>query len=101
MATDGLTVRPPGDVVRPVAARELPLEDHWPSGPTRYEIKADGWRAVAAVLEEHRPVLVSRQGGAPGAMFPEVLEELRHSLGVLSLGDGDCCWWWRRRSRAG
>ncbi|TLS45668.1 DNA ligase [Streptomyces montanus] len=90
MGSDEVPVRPPVDVVRPVAARELPLEDHWPSGPTRYEIKADGWRAVAAVLEEHRPVLVSRQGGALSAMFPDVLEELRQ-LPVGTVLDGELC----------
>jgi ATP-dependent DNA ligase len=89
MASD-VTVRPPVEVVRPVTARELPAEGHWPSGPTRYEIKADGWRAVAGVLEEHRPVLFSRQGGALGDMFPEVLEELVR-LPVGTVLDGELC----------
>ncbi|WP_181800359.1 ATP-dependent DNA ligase [Streptomyces ipomoeae] len=90
MASEDVPVRPPLEVVRPVTARELPAEDHWPNAPTRYEVKADGWRAVAGVLEEHRPVLYSRQGGDLGPMFPEVLDELRH-LPVGTVLDGELC----------
>ncbi|MDW4910429.1 ATP-dependent DNA ligase [Streptomyces sp. ADMS] len=90
MASEDVPVRPPVEVVRPVTARELPAEDHWPNAPTRYEVKADGWRAVAGVIEDHRPVLFSRQGGNLGALFPEVLDELR-VLPVGTVLDGELC----------
>ncbi|MDQ1031311.1 ATP-dependent DNA ligase [Streptomyces umbrinus] len=90
MTSEDVPVRPPVDVVRPVMARELPAENHWPNGPTRYEVKADGWRAIAGVLEEHRPVLFSRQGGNLGPMFPEVLDELRN-LPIGTVLDGELC----------
>ncbi|WP_280910270.1 DNA ligase [Streptomyces sp. SAI-208] len=90
MARENVPVRPPVDVVRPVTARDLPAEDHWPGGRTRYEVKADGWRAVAGVLEEHRPVLYSRQAGDLGAMAPEVLDEL-HEMPVGTVLDGELC----------
>ncbi|KOU33763.1 hypothetical protein [Streptomyces sp. WM6378] len=92
MGSDEVPVRPPVDVVRPVAVMDLPGEHHWASGPTRYEIKADGWRAVGAVLEEHRPVLLSRQGTNLAPHFPEVLEALRH-LPVGTVLDGEAVIW--------
>ncbi len=73
MAREDVPVRPPRDVVRPVTARDLPAKDYWPGTQTRYEVKADGWRTVAGVLEEHCPVLYSRQGGDLRAMAPEIL----------------------------
>lgn len=90
MGSDEVPVRPPVDLVRPTAVVDLPGENHWPSGPTRYEIKADGWRAVGAVLEEHRTVLVSRQGTNLAPHFPEVLEALRHCP-VGTVLDGELC----------
>ncbi|WP_162467256.1 hypothetical protein [Streptomyces cavernae] len=90
MAREDVPVRPPVEVVRPVTARDLPAEDHWPGAQTRYEVKADGWRAVAGVLEEHRPVLYSRQGGDLNAMAPEVLDEL-HDMPVGTVLDGELC----------
>ncbi|WP_331727998.1 hypothetical protein [Streptomyces sp. NBC_01176] len=62
----------------------------WPGAQTRYEVKADGWRAVAGVLEEHRPVLYSRQVGDLSAMAPEVLDELR-DMPVGTVLDGELC----------
>ncbi|WP_435245214.1 DNA ligase [Streptomyces tendae] len=90
MVSDEVPVRPPVDVVRPVAAPDVPGEHHWPSGPTRYEIKADGWRAVGAVLEEHRTVLLSRQGTNLAPHFPEILDALRHCP-VGTVLDGELC----------
>jgi ATP-dependent DNA ligase len=68
-------VPPPVDVVRPVTSTGLPSADQWPAG-LRAEVKLDGWRAVGGVLEEHRPVLYSREGNDLGPMFPEVLTAL-------------------------
>jgi ATP-dependent DNA ligase len=76
MSSDEVLVRPPIEVVRPVAVPTPPGEHDRPSGPTRYEIKADRWRAVGRVLEQHRPVLLSRQGSDLASHFPEVMDTL-------------------------
>jgi ATP-dependent DNA ligase len=52
--------------------------------------QTDGWRAVAGVLEEHRPVPYSRQGGDLGAICPEVLDEPR-GLPIGTVLDGEPC----------
>ena len=90
MAREDVPVRPPVDVVRPVTARDLPAEDHWPAPGPAMRPKADRRRAVAGVLEEHRPVLYSRQGGDLGALAPAILDEL-HDLPVGTVLDGELC----------
>ncbi|MFE5841999.1 hypothetical protein ACFQ7N_10170 [Streptomyces niveus] len=90
MASDDVPVRPPVPVVRPVAAAAVP-DERWPAGgATQYTAKLDGWRAVGAVLEDHRAVLVSREGGRLEGYFPDVVE----ALAVLPVGtvvDGEIC----------
>ena len=79
-------VRPPVDVVRPVTSTGLPPEQG-PAG-LRAEVKLDGWRAVGGVLEEHMPVLYSREGNDLGPMFPEVLTALaRCAVGTVVDGE--------------
>jgi len=76
-------------VVRPAAAPTIPGEHHWPGAATRYEIKADGWRAVGFRLED-RVLLLSRQGRSLAAEFPDVVGALR-PLPVGTVVDGELC----------
>ncbi|MGW3313880.1 ATP-dependent DNA ligase [Streptomyces sp. NPDC001073] len=84
-------VRPPVDVVRPVAAHRLPPAGEWSEG-LQAEVKLDGWRAVGAVLEDHRPVLLSREGNDLGPLFPEVLAALEHCA-IGTVVDGELVAW--------
>ncbi|MFI2067922.1 DNA ligase [Streptomyces mirabilis] len=88
-------VRPPVDVVRPVATDRLPPAEEWPEG-LRAEVKLDGWRAVGAVLEDHRPVLLSREGNDLGPLFPEVLTALAHCA-IGTAVDGELVAWENER----
>ncbi|MEV8335646.1 hypothetical protein [Streptomyces niveus] len=90
MVSDDVPVRPPVPVVRPVAAAVVPAE-RWPAGgATQYTAKLDGWRAVGAVLEDHRAVLLSREGGRLESHFPDVVEALA-ALPVGTVVDGELC----------
>ncbi|MGW0335479.1 ATP-dependent DNA ligase [Streptomyces sp. NPDC003011] len=88
-------VRPPVDVVRPVATDRLPSAAQWPAA-LRAEVKLDGWRAVGAVLEDHRPLLLSREGNDLGPLFPEVLTALAHCA-IGTVVDGELVAWENER----
>ncbi|MEV6404052.1 hypothetical protein AB0M58_14045 [Streptomyces bobili] len=62
----------------------------------RAEVKLDGWRAVGAVLEDHRPLLLSREGNDLGPLFPEVLTALAHCA-IGTVVDGELVAWENER----
>ncbi|WP_344442409.1 DNA ligase [Kitasatospora nipponensis] len=85
-ADEPLAFGPPIEVVRPVAAEQLPAEG--PAGAW-YEPKLDGYR-VTAWRHADRVVLLSREGNDLSAMAPDVTAMLeRLPAGVVL--DGELC----------
>jgi ATP-dependent DNA ligase len=85
---DPVPLRPPLDLVRPVAAREIPGEGALKGG-VQYSVKLDGFRCAAFRLED-RVVLQSRSGRDLGPRFPTVREAVA-DLPVGAVLDGELC----------
>lgn len=85
MARSPVVVRPPVELVRPQPAARIPADG------LQYSLKIDGWRAVAAVLED-QVVLVSRQGTDLSPMFPDIVAVLQGLPAGVVL-DGELVAW--------
>ncbi len=90
MSPRPVALRPPLEVMRPEPVGAVPAEGAVPGG-VMYQIKLDGFRALAFVLPEG-PVLQARSGRDLAPRFPELLPALA-ALPVGSVLDGEVCAW--------
>ncbi|MFG3429405.1 DNA ligase [Streptomyces californicus] len=87
-------LRPPVEVMRPAAVRELPAAASPDGHPLQYSLKMDGFRAVAFALVG-RTVLQSRSYRDLAPDFPSLAANLTRVLnpGVVMDMDGEFCAW--------
>ncbi|MEV6421668.1 RNA ligase family protein [Streptomyces sp. NPDC051662] len=89
---DHSVLRPPVEVMRPAAVRELPGEDDLRARPVQYSLKMDGFRAVAFALGG-RTVLQSRSHRNLAPDFPSLAADLTRVLTPGLVLDGEICAW--------
>ncbi|WP_331751062.1 DNA ligase (plasmid) [Streptomyces globisporus] len=85
-------LRPPVEVMRPTAVRELPAADDPDADPLQYSLKMDGFRAVAFALGG-RTVLQSRSSRDLAPDFPSLAANLTRVLNPGAVLDGEICAW--------
>lgn len=85
-------LRPPVEVMRPTAVRELPTAARPDAHPLQYSLKMDGFRAVAFALDG-RTVLQSRSYRDLAPDFPSLAANLNRVLKPGVVLDGEICAW--------
>ncbi|WP_274036372.1 ATP-dependent DNA ligase [Streptomyces sp. MMBL 11-1] len=86
------SLRPPVEVMRPTAVRELPTAARPDAHPLQYSLKMDGFRAVAFALDG-RTVLQSRSYRDLAPDFPSLAANLSRVLKPGVVLDGEICAW--------
>src|SRR5919197_1354319 len=67
------------------------------AGPWRYEIKLDGWRALAKIDHQGAVALISGRGARLEDAFPEIVAALSASLPAGTILDGELVRWRNNR----